>query len=404
MTPRVLRAPGGEEAARTGLAARRDPGSELWSGREAGSFSDFSDTIKVVFCFTNLTCKGSLLYIIVNIFYYSFYVFSKVNISMEDIQKLHEELELWKKQCDETNKQKLAKNLTKVSMDDRQDELQKELEGLLKKKKNVQDYLKEQETHFKVNSPLPQKNLNFKSNPASEENQIDVEPMDITYTCQIVSGHPYILGDGQALVTFEEERVARSIIAKKRHKLDNDNTKVPVEAAEPQLGKSVKFEVNMNISRKKLKISNLPKDMPEEVLKDKLELYFYKSGVGGGEIEKVDYDRNNNTACVTYLQNGVAQRVLKEEFHPFRAGGATCEVEVMPCVDIELNKLQMFSAVSSRSVLLTGIKNLDDEDEDDVQDVIQIHFQKESNGGGEVEKTLFSKDRKKYLIFDEDCK
>lgn len=63
----------------------------------------------------------------------------------------------------------------------------------------------------------------------------------------------------------------------------------------------------MDISSKKLKISNLPENIAEETLKDKVELTFYKSSIGGAEIEKVEYDRNHNTAYVTYLQNGGTQ-------------------------------------------------------------------------------------------------
>lgn len=363
-------------------------------------------------------------------------------MSMDDLQTLQEELEQLKRQCEQAAKQKTFKKIEKQIAAEKYEELEKELDELDATKNKLQDALKEQQAFFKeeildlkvthdelreeeselqkklieseeicrriqdnlmVNSQLPAKNINFKETLTTAENRSDDEPMDITYTCYLTSGRPFILGAGQALLTFEEERVARSVIAKKRHSLEGIDGGRNVEALQPQLDKSVKFEVRMDISRKKLKISNLPEDIPEETLKDKVELTFYKSSIGGAEIEEVEYDRNDNTAYVTYLQNGVAQRVLKSPWHQFMAGEVTCEVEVMPCVKIELNKLQMFSAASPRSVLLTGIKNVD-EDEDDVQDLIQIHFQKESNGGGEVESTEFCQDKGKTLIFEEDLK
>nr|ACO51616.1 N-myc-interactor [Aquarana catesbeiana] len=324
-------------------------------------------------------------------------------MSMDDLQTLQEELEQLKKQCEQAAKQKTFKKIEKQKANEKCDELEKELDEVEATRKKLQDALKEQQARFKVNSQLPAKNINFKETLTTAENRSDDEPMDITYTCYLTSGRPFILGAGQALLTFEEERVARSVIAKKRHSLEGIDGGRNVEALQPQLDKSVKFEVRMDISRKKLKISNLPEDIPEETLKDKVELTFYKSSIGGAEIEEVEYDRNDNTAYVTYLQNGVAQRVLKSPWHQFMAGEVTCEVEVMPCVKIELNKLQMFFAASPRSVLLTGIKNVD-EDGDDVQDLIQIHFQKESNGGGEVESTEFCQDKGKTLIFEEDLK
>ncbi|KAM5152975.1 N-myc-interactor [Mantella aurantiaca] len=361
---------------------------------------------------------------------------------MDTIQKLIEDLEQLKKKYEQTTKQKTAKNLEKVKMEDKQEELERELNSLRVKKKKVTEALKEQKTRFDeelleqkmknsdlmeeetdieqklkerekafrtiqdnlmVNTQLPQKNINFKGTLTSAENQSDDESMDITYACRIISGRPYALTGGQALLTFEDEQVAKSVIGKRKHVMEIDGTKVTAEALEPQLHKSVKFEVNMNISSNKLKILSLPKNIPEDILKDKVELAFYKPSIGGAEIKAVDYDKKDNTAQVTYVKTGVAQRVLKRDRHQFLAGGAACEVEVMPCVDIQLNKLQMFSAISLRTVLLTGMKNIDDEDEDNVQDLIEIHFQKESNGGGEVETTIFSKDRK-IPVFEEDLK
>nr|DBA19733.1 TPA: hypothetical protein GDO54_015516 [Pyxicephalus adspersus] len=284
----------------------------------------------------------------------------------------------------------------------KRDDLEED-EAEIKKKlsENEKVFRKFQDT-LMIKSQLPQKNLNFKGINSAEN--ADDEPMDIAYTCHIIASEPFVLEGGQALLTFENEQVAKSVIAKRKHPLDINDKKVFVEVQEPPLGKSVKFEVNMNISNKKLKVSNLPQDLPEETIKDKVELTFYKSGIGGGEIKNVDYDRNNNTAYVTYLQNGVAQRVLKENSYQLMAGKDTHEVEVEPCMYIELNKLQMFSSVSSRSVLITGIKNVDDEEEEDVKDLIELHFQKESNGGGEVESIAFSQDRKIKPIFEEDLK
>ncbi|XP_077303851.1 N-myc-interactor [Lithobates pipiens] len=360
-------------------------------------------------------------------------------MSMDDLQTLQEELEHLKKQYEQATQQRTIKKIEKQNARDKKDELEKELDELDATDNKLQVALKEQQTRFKdamldlketydelkeeeselqkklnesericrriqdnlmLKSQLPTKNINFKEALTTAENQSDDTPLDIAYTCFLTSGRPFILGPGQALLTFEEERVAGSVIAKKRHFLETNGGRVNVEAQHPQLDKSVKFEVHMDISRKKIKISNLPEDIPEETLKDKVELTFYKSSIGGAEIEKVEYDRDDNTAYVTYLQAGVAERVLKRPYHQFMAG----EIQVMPCVNIELNKLQMFSAASPRSVLLTGIKNVDDDEEDDVQDIIQIHFQKESNGGGEVENIVFSKDGRKTLIFEEDLK
>lgn len=39
-------------------------------------------------------------------------------------------------------------------------------------------------------------------------------------------------------------------------------------------------------------------------MRDKLELNFYKSEEGGGEVENVNYDKQSRTAVITFLRPG----------------------------------------------------------------------------------------------------
>lgn len=43
-----------------------------------------------------------------------------------------------------------------------------------------------------------------------------------------------------------------------------------------------------------------------------------------------------------------------------------------------------------------------EEDEESVQDMIEIHFQKPSNGGGEIEKIKYISKGAAYVCFEED--
>lgn len=43
-----------------------------------------------------------------------------------------------------------------------------------------------------------------------------------------------------------------------------------------------------------------------------------------------------------------------------------------------------------------------EEDEETVQDMIEIHFQKPSNGGGEIEKIKYTSRGAAYVCFEED--
>lgn len=62
---------------------------------------------------------------------------------------------------------------------------------------------------------------------------------------------------------------------------------------------------------------------------------------------------------------------------------------------------QIFSGISRKTVLLRGIQTKEEDDEN-VQDMIAIHFQKASNGGGEVEKVRYVRKGTKIAYFEND--
>lgn len=343
---------------------------------------------------------------------------------MDDIVKqLREELEAWKDQCDEEEKCKSRTTLAKLEADDFQKEAEKRLNELLEKSQVIEKTLSEKKSHYNwemqdlqrekdeslrnkdelgwrmqecrkrfekmrnelaVDNKLPHENIN-----CTKEETGGTNLSDISYTCQVVIQHPYVLQGGQVLLTFENEEVAQGIIDRDRHNVEILDEYEDVRASKIDLGRTVKFEVNMNISNKKIMVHDLPTNLSEETLKDKLEIFFYKSDIGGGEIESVEYNRNNNSAIINYKDNGVVPRVLRRTSHQFTAGGSMYEIGIAPMIEIELNKLQIFSGICQKTVLLAEITN-QTENEEDLKDLIQIHFQKPSNGGGEVEYVAFS--------------
>ncbi|KAG8560003.1 hypothetical protein GDO81_017532 [Engystomops pustulosus] len=265
------------------------------------------------------------------------------------------------------------------------EELMTNIHELEQQETSYRKVFEKRRNELQVDNKLPHKNINY----AKEES--DLEDLENTsYTCQISIQDPCVLEGGHALLTFEDAQVAQAIIDKKKHHVEFSNEQQEkVTACDVPLGRTVTFEVNMNISNKKLLVRNLP-DLPEETLKDKLELTFYKSNIGGGEIETVEYNKNNNTVLITYQENGVVQRVLKTTQHVLQAAGTMYEVVISAVTEKELKKLQIFSDVCQRTVRLAEIRNQEDSEED-IKDLIEIHFQKESNGGGEVEHVAFSR-------------
>lgn len=64
------------------------------------------------------------------------------------------------------------------------------------------------------------------------------------------------------------------------------------------------LQVHLDISKRKIKLSNVFSSFAEERIKDRLEMSFSKPSRGGGEVERVEYDSNSGTALVTFLQPG----------------------------------------------------------------------------------------------------
>lgn len=64
-------------------------------------------------------------------------------------------------------------------------------------------------------------------------------------------------------------------------------------------------QLHVKISQRKIKVSNIPNlPIPEEWVKDKLELNFCKTKLGGGEVKDVTYDRRSQMALITFVQPG----------------------------------------------------------------------------------------------------
>ncbi|XP_029461318.1 N-myc-interactor isoform X2 [Rhinatrema bivittatum] len=295
----------------------------------------------------------------------------------------HRQKECWQREKDELNR----KNA----------ELKREIQKLGDKlEKEYSDYA-EISQELKFEKELPEKRVKFTKLENVEEEDIESD-MFSKMDCQflVAAKIPFRLQGGEALLTFEEEEVAQNIL-KQRHLLNMDHNRVEVKADPVALNAGLKFEVNVKISKKKIIVSHLPDDIPEESMRDKLELNFYKSRLGGGEVEDVKYDKQSRTAVITFLEAGAADRVAKRKVYPFVPNTSCSEVFVTPYIERSLHKLQTYSGISRRTILLREIPAAK-EDEENIQDMIEIHFQKPSNGGGEVESIKYlSKGSKQCL-------
>ncbi|NXT51396.1 NMI protein, partial [Pluvianellus socialis] len=213
---------------------------------------------------------------------------------------------------------------------------------------------------------------------------------------------PFRLNPNQALLTFEDEEVAQRLIKMGKHTVNLDNQIADVSVKPFTLEMGIKFELHITISGKKIKVSEVPElPIPEEWMRDKLELNFYKSDQGrGGEVESVKYDKQSRTAVITFLRPGATNGFVRCSKYPLFVNGRCYRLSVFPDTDVHLEKFQLYCGISKKTILLKGIQDMED-DEESVQDMIEIHFQKPSNSGGEIETIKYVSKGVTWVCFEE---
>lgn len=233
-----------------------------------------------------------------------------------------------------------------------------------------------------IKEDIPETKMKFTSLENPED---DSRFSNISCSFQVSSRVPYELQKGEALITFEDEEVAQNVIRMEKHHVNIMDIGVEVMAKPVPLNSGVRFQVSVEVSKMKVNVTEIPGELPENQMRDKLELSFSKSRNGGGEVECVEYDKQAGSAVITFVETGVADRILKKKDYPLYVNQDCHRVVVSPYIETHLKKFQVFSGISKRTVLLTGMEDLYLMDEEVVGDYVNIHFQRAKNGGGEVD-------------------
>ncbi|XP_072468037.1 N-myc-interactor isoform X2 [Notamacropus eugenii] len=297
----------------------------------------------------------------------------------------------------------LIEDELKQLIKDPQNDIEKSIDEMTKTNFELEKEIKNLETKFQQSSCLIKKNIPKKKMKfTSMENPKDVSQYsDISCSFQVTTQLEYKLQQGQALITFEDEKVAQNVIKRGKHLVEFENEKVKLIAKAVPLKTGVSFQVHTKISKKKIDVTEIPDILPEEQMRDKLELTFSKSKYGGGEVENVEYHKNSQRAVITFLENGVADNILKHQKYPLFISTCCHQVTVSPHMENVIEKLQVFSGISKRTVLLMGLKNIQG-DEESIEDEIHIHFQKGSNGGGDVDVVKCALKKPQIAYFEAD--
>ncbi|NXC28318.1 IN35 protein, partial [Campylorhamphus procurvoides] len=238
-------------------------------------------------------------------------------------------------------------------------------------------------------SALPEKKMIFKGLVANKE---DTNKLMLTPEIQ------YPLPGGSALITFEKAEVAQRIIEMKWHVIELsyggeleelDQCRVQVQAAPMEIPLPSALEIRLTKSSRSILVSDLPSlNISEEALLDKLELFFSKTKNGGSEVESREFWGGSGQVVLTFTQDGVAERLIERGHIQVLIGRGKYKVRISPCMIGEITDLQLQPSRCPRTVLLSGIPNV--LAKESMGATLEIHFQKASRGGGEVEELAYA--------------
>ncbi|KAM6042957.1 interferon-induced 35 kDa protein homolog isoform 2-T2 [Theristicus caerulescens] len=250
---------------------------------------------------------------------------------------------------------------------------------------------------------LPEKKMVFKGLVTNKE---DMNKLMLTPLIR------YPLQGGSALIIFEKAEVAQRIVEMKEHmvELSNgegleelDRCRVRVQAAPVDVLLPSVLEIGLTRSSRSIIVSDLPSlGIPEEALLDKLELFFSKTKNGGGEVESREFLDDSGQVVLTFAQDGVAEPLIARGHIQVLLGKGKYDLKISPHVSGGITNLQLQPSRCPRTVLLSGIPDV--LGEEPMRDTLEIHFQKASRGGGEVETLAYVPvGRQGVAVFTEDA-
>ncbi|XP_062451547.1 interferon-induced 35 kDa protein isoform X2 [Rhea pennata] len=237
---------------------------------------------------------------------------------------------------------------------------------------------------------LPERKMVFKGQVMDKE--------DVS-TLTLVPKICYPLPGGSALITFEKPEVAQRIMELKEHVVELSHGEEPDRCRMRVQAEPVELLLPSSLE---ILVSGLPSlGIPEEMLLDKLELFFSKSKNGGGEVESLDFLENASQVVMSFVQHGVAEQLIARGRIQFPLKKAKYEIKISPYMRGDITGLQLRPSRCARTVLLSGIPDVLDEEL--MKDALEIHFQKGSRGGGEVDVLSYVPEgRQAMAVFEED--
>ncbi|KAF4012648.1 hypothetical protein G4228_003328 [Cervus hanglu yarkandensis] len=193
----------------------------------------------------------------------------------------------------------------------------------------------------------------------------------------------YPLPGGSALVTFDDPNVAKQVLQQKEHQINVEGFRLRVQVQPLELPVLTSIQVSSRMNDQRVLVSGFPAELKlsEEELLDKLEIFFGKTKNGGGDVEMRELLQGG--VMLGFTEDGVAQHLCQMGQFTVPLGKQQSCLTVSPYMSGKIQKAEVRPQPVPQSVLVLNIPDVLDSPE--LQDILEIHFQKPTRGGGEVE-------------------
>ncbi|XP_021095917.1 interferon-induced 35 kDa protein isoform X5 [Heterocephalus glaber] len=211
---------------------------------------------------------------------------------------------------------------------------------------------------LKVPFPVPEVPLEFRGRTEQGREAAGSSVSQLRICCP--------LPGGSVLVTFDDPKVAEQVLQRELHQVNLEECRLRVRVRPLELPMVTAVQVSSGARRERVLVSGLPVGLalPEDTLLDKLELFFSKARHGGGDVDTL------------------AQRLCQVGQFQVPLGGQQVPLRVTPYMSGDIQKAEIQWQAVPRSVLVLGVPDVLDGPE--LRDILEVHFQKPTCGGGEV--------------------
>ncbi|XP_023573710.1 interferon-induced 35 kDa protein [Octodon degus] len=253
--------------------------------------------------------------------------------------------------------------------------LKKRLQELRQLKRNASVTPRLRVTGQTVPFPVPEAPLEFRGHTKQAREVAKSLVSELRVCCP--------LPGGSALVTFNDPQVAKQVLRRELHQVQLEECCLRVRVRPLELPVVLGVQVAGVASRQHVLVSGLPAGLPltEETLLDKLELFFSKTRHGGGDVDSREL-LPGGTVVLGFADEGVAKHLCQLGRFQVPLGGQQVLLRVTPYVNGVIEEAQIRWQPVPCSVLVLGIPDVLDGPQ--LHDILEVHFQKPTYGGGEV--------------------